>query len=226
MKIRNSGIVNGTEYTNINMNLHTANSIDKIRITYQHTHTEACHIIRLTQGVQFDCHFVGSRNLQDAHRAEIAKIDLGIGHIVDNDQVMALRKCYSLLKKTTVGTGSGRIVRVVQPQETRPGQHILRNTIQVWKIAILLQEGEQVWLRANRPASGDINGIIRIRNKRNIPWIEDGCSCICQSLFRAKQRQYVAFRQQANTKTPLEPCRDGLVQRTHTPVLWIACNFW
>jgi len=92
--------------------------------------------------VQFNCYLVGPWNLQDTHGAEIVEIDLGIGHIVDNDQVMTPGKGYGLLKKTTVDTGSGRIVRVVQPQEACPGKYIPRNTIEVRKIAILLQEGK------------------------------------------------------------------------------------
>src|SRR5258708_37020902 len=109
-KCYNSGLLNGPKHATVDITLQASNGIDKLGIPNQHSYTEPRHVIRLAQRMQFNSDFACSWNLQDAHRAKLVKVHLGVGHVMDDHQVETVRKLYRVLEKSQIGACSRRIV--------------------------------------------------------------------------------------------------------------------
>ena len=99
----------------------------RCRTAYEHADAETSHIVRFAERMQFNGDLFCAWNLQDALRTKIVKIDLGIGHIVDNDQVMTLGKLNGLFKEATVAQAARRVIGIVEPEQAHFCQRILWN---------------------------------------------------------------------------------------------------
>src|SRR2546428_560042 len=82
----------------------TANGIYKFRIANQHTQAKTSHIIGFTQRVQFYSDFACTGYLKDTYRSVTIEIDFGIGHIMNNNKVIATGKCDNILEESTIRT--------------------------------------------------------------------------------------------------------------------------
>ena len=93
--------------------------------------------------MQFNRDLHGSRNLQNTHGPEIVEVDLGIGHIVHDDEVVLSGKLHGLLEKAAISTGCRRVVGIIEPEQTRLCQYVRGNGCQVGQVAMLFAQGQQ-----------------------------------------------------------------------------------
>src|SRR5579884_1175612 len=98
----NRGILDGTEHAAIDIAFQAAHRAYQFLIADQHANAEPRHIVRFAHRVQFNRNLAGSWNLQDADRTEIVEIDLGIGHVMNNHQLVFPGELDSMLKESFI----------------------------------------------------------------------------------------------------------------------------
>jgi len=116
------------------------------------------------------------------------------------------------------GTGAGGVLRVVQPQERRAGEHVRRDGPQVGQPAPRARQWQRVRGSAGEYRAGPVHGVARIGSQHDVPGVHKGQGHVHQALFRAQQRQHLALRIDRHAEAPPIVGGDGATQRRRAKV--------
>ncbi len=117
----------------------------------------ASHVVGLGERIELDSHFHGSGNLQEGGGDVTVVGDVGVGKIMANEQVMTAREMNDALKESQICDATGRVVRIIQPEQFRSIQHSAWNRIKVRKVAVGLEERHVIRFAARKSCPNRVN---------------------------------------------------------------------
>ena len=105
----------------IEIGFHPRQRRDQPLIADREAHAPAGHGIGLRQRGEFHRDVHRALHLQDRGRRRHVEIDLGIGDVGEDDQIVLARVIHDLLVEIEIGDQRGRIGRIAQHQRQRLG---------------------------------------------------------------------------------------------------------
>ena len=131
-------------------------------------------------------------------------------------------KCTARSKKSMIGDGAGRVVRVVEPEHLRAVRDVGRDGVEVGQEAALLGQRQLVRLAAGEHRADLVDRVRGVRHERDVARIDEAERDVADALLRADERQHFLRRIEVNAEAAFVPARDGLAELGQALGLGIA----
>ena len=99
--------------------------------------------------------------------------DLGVGVVVDDEQVVLLGERDRAIEVLVVGDGRGRVVGVAQEHHLGLGEHLGRGRLEVGEEAVLLGHRHPPGLAADHDAAGVVDGVADAGDERVLAGVDE-----------------------------------------------------
>ena len=97
--------------------------------------------------------------------------------------------------------GAGRVVRIAQEHDLRPGQHVFGNVREIREEAVLLFHGHEVRVRVRERRAAGVHGIADGRRQHVVARIDERGVQMRDALFAPDERKHFACRVDLNAET-------------------------
>ncbi len=180
-------ILYGGEGAGVDVALDGTERLDRIGVAGGERDTPAGHVVALGAAEQLDGHVLGTRSLKQTDGLVAVEADLGVGVVVDEEQVVLLGERDSLVEVLRRGRCRGGVVGVAQEHHLGLGEHICRNVVEVGQEVVLLVHRHEVALATGEDAAGLIDGIAAAGNERVVAGIDECEEDVRDALFGADE---------------------------------------
>ena len=130
-------MLNGLEHAGVEVRLQLPVALDHLRVAGDEAGAPARHVPALREREDLDADLLRARRLEEARRAVAVEAELGVGVVVDDDQVVRARELDRALEVAGLDDGAGRVVRVVEEEQVRAREHVGRDRVELGQEALL-----------------------------------------------------------------------------------------
>ena len=101
-----------------------------LRVAAHEPDPPAWHIVGLGKGKELDAHLLCARHLQEAGGLIAVEEEVGIGEVVDHEQVVLAREIHHAVEELQVHDRSRRVMGKAQQQQLRSGPALAHGLLQ------------------------------------------------------------------------------------------------
>jgi hypothetical protein len=170
--------------------------------------------------VELAAHVHRAGDLEERGLASAVVVDLGVGVIVADDQVMASGEGHHLAEELERGGRRRRVVRIIQVHHAHAGAalHDGLELFEVGEKTVLLAQREWERQAAHQMHGRGVDGVARIGHEHPLAGIHEGEREVGDALLGADQREDFALGLYAHAEASLEEPRGRAAELDHAPV--------
>ena len=170
----------------------------------------AGHVEGLGEGVELDPHLAPAGQLEEAGRP-IAEVDLGVGGIVADDDVVPGGEADRLREERARRDRRRGVVRVVEPEELRAPGDVRRHGGEIREKAVLAAERQAIGDAPVEARPDVVDGVAGVGHEDDVVVVDEGDRHIRDAFLGADQRNHlgggidgeaVAFSHPAGSRLP------------------------
>ena len=195
----------------IEIGFHPRQRVDEAGVAHRHADAPARHGVGFRQGIHLDGDVLRAFDLKDRGR-RIAEIDLAVGKVRHDDQLMAFRQRHRLAVKIKGHGLRRRVGRIVEHRRARLHMGDLDGVVKPGEIGLRIVRRN----RRDHPARDDeavsVNGIGRIGREDHVPRRGDRLREVGEPFLGAEGRDDLRFRLQLDVEPALVIARHGAAQ--------------
>ena len=160
----------------------------------QEGHPPASHGERLRHGVELNAPVLGSGDLENRRRVVPVEADIGVGVVVDDDQIPLGRERDDLLEERGIDTDRRRVVRERDDEHPRLGPAVLPGPLQVGDELVPLGQGNLTDGSASEDGSPDMDRVGGCGNEAGIARLEQDPHEMGEALLGPDDVQHLGLR--------------------------------
>ena len=134
---RGGGALHGAEHARVHVGLEAPVRVDDLVVADDGAGAPAGHVVALREAEDLDPDVRGSRRRQEARRHVAVVGDVGVGVVVDHDDVVRLREGDQPREEVVFDHGARRVVRVAHEDHLRLLERLRGDRIEVGQEAVL-----------------------------------------------------------------------------------------
>ena len=153
--------------------------------------------------------------LQEARRAVTVEVDLGVGIVVADQDVVRPAEGGQPLEEIRRGRGRGRIVRIVHVHQAHAGEILSVEGREVWEPTGLGRQGIVAGNAARQDRASLVGRIPRVRAQDLVPRVHERQMDVADALLGSDQREDLALGIEDDSEAVPVPIGEGSAQLRH-----------
>src|SRR3989338_2992949 len=186
--------------------------VDQFRVADHKADAPAGHVVALGQGEELHGYVLGSRHLHDRGGLPAVVDDVGIGQVVDHQDIVLLGQGHHALEEIQLHALGGGVGRKAQDHHLRLGNGFADGPFQFGEEIHARYQGHRTHLGAGDHRAIDVDGVAGVGHQHGIAMIQGGEHQVRQAFLGAYGDYGFAFRVDLHLVAIGVPARDGPAQ--------------
>ena len=210
------------EDARVDVGLQLADQRDQVGPAANPTQPPAGHVEGLGERVKLEPNLLGAWNLEQAQRPVTVERDLRIRCVVAQHDPALAAEIHRSGQELPVRDRRSRVVRIVEPHQSRALRHLARDRVQVGQPVVLGLQGHRIGLGAGHQCTRDVHRVARVRSQHDVARIDERERHVADAVLGAERRQDLGLRIEPDIESIAVPVGDRAAQLGQAEVRRIA----